>query len=86
MLAMLTSAARPQISLPPMPISASPHVFASHAISEEAVLALRKDDRVAFLEIRRDQIETATVGLVDRHAEWEHSDRLSIAALSDEED
>jgi hypothetical protein len=85
-LAMLVTAARPQIGLPSMPISASPHVFASHAISEEAMLALRKDDRVGFLEIRRDQIEAATVSLVDRHAEWEHSDRLSIAALSDEED
>ena len=85
-LAMLVTAARPQIGLPSMPISASPHVLASHAISEEAILALRKDDRVGFLEIRRDQIEAATASLIDRHAEWEHSDRLSIAALSDEED
>jgi len=85
-LAMVVTAARPQIGLPSMPISASPQALASHAISEEAILALRKDDRVGFLEIRRDQIEAATARLIDRHAEWEHSDRLSIAALSDKED
>lgn len=64
----------------------SPHVLASHAISTEAMAALRDGDRVAFLRIRRDAIEAATVRLIDRHAEWDHSDRLSIAALSSEDD
>jgi hypothetical protein len=64
----------------------SPHVLASHAISAEAMTALREGDRVGFLRIRRDVIEAATMRLVDRHAEWDHSDRLSIAALSAEGD
>lgn len=64
----------------------SPHVLASHAISAAAMAALRSGDRVGFLRVRRDVIDAATVRLVDRHAEWEHSDRLSIAALSAEDD
>ena len=66
--------------------SPSPHVLASHAISADAMAALRDGDRTAFLRSRRDVIEAATVRLIDRHAEWEHSDRLSISALSTEED
>ncbi len=66
--------------------AASPHVLASHAISADAARALRDDDHVRFLELRRDQIEAAAARLVDRHAEWDHSDRPSIASLIDEED
>jgi hypothetical protein len=63
----------------------SSHALASHAISADAMAALRDGDRVAFLKSRRDAIEAATVRLIDRHAEWEHSDRLSISALSAED-
>jgi hypothetical protein len=64
----------------------SPHALASHAISAQALAALRQGDRVAFLRTRRDDIEAATLRLIDRHAEWDHSDRLSIAALTAEDD
>lgn len=63
-----------------------PHVLASHAISPEAMRALQEGDRVGFVTLRRDQIEAATERLIDRHAEWNHSDRPSIAALIEEED
>lgn len=66
--------------------SGSTHVLASHAISTEAVRALQEHDSLRFLELRRDEIEAATDRLIDRHAEWNHSDRPSIAALIDEED
>jgi hypothetical protein len=66
--------------------ASSAHVLASHAISAEAARALQEGERVRFLELRRDQIEAATARLVDRHAEWDHSDRPSIAALIAEED
>jgi hypothetical protein len=86
LLAMLVAAARAQAGLPANTSSISAHVLASHAISPQALQALRDDDRVAFLELRREQIDVATAQLVDRHAEWNHSDRRSIAALSYEED
>lgn len=85
-LTMLVTAALTQVGPPTITSSVSPHVLASHAISADAMHALRGDDRIAFLEIRRDQIDAATARLVDRHAEWSHSDRPSIAALADEED
>jgi hypothetical protein len=85
-LSLLLAASPPQPELPYTGIGLSPHALASQAISGESLAALRKGDRVAFLKIRRDDIEAATVRLVDRHAEWEHSDRLSIAALTSEED
>jgi hypothetical protein len=71
---------------PSLGSAVSSQVLASHAISAEAVRALQGNDRVGFLELRRDQIEAATARLIDRHAEWNHSDRPSIAALIDEED
>jgi hypothetical protein len=85
-LSMLTAGAKhgqaalPQIAVP------SPHVLASHAISVEAMAALRDGDRVEFLRTRRDAIDATAVRLVDRHAEWDHTDRLSIAALTAEDD
>lgn len=62
------------------------HVLASHAIAPEALLRLQAGDRLAFLGSRRDAIETAASKLLDSHAEWKHSDRPSILAMSDEED
>jgi hypothetical protein len=56
------------------------------AVSLEAMRALHDDDRATFLELRGKQIDAATVRLVDRHAEWKHSDRPSISALSAEDD
>lgn len=86
-LSMLVAASPQQPQLPYTASSGlSSHALASHAISAQALTALRKGDRVAFLRIRRDDIEAATVRLVDRHAEWDHSDRLSIAALTAEDD
>ncbi|HWO18506.1 MAG TPA: DUF262 domain-containing protein [Kofleriaceae bacterium] len=81
MLPMLMTA----IPQPPSSIN-STHVLASHAISAEAVRALQANDGLRFVEIRRDEIEALTTRLIDRHAEWNHSDRPSIAALIDEED
>ena len=86
LLTMLLTAAQAQTGLPSIANSISAHVLASHAISTQAMEALRGDDRVAFLELRREQIDAATAHLVDRHAEWNHSDRLSIASLSHEGD
>jgi hypothetical protein len=85
-LSLLLAASPPQPELPYTSTALSPHALASHAISAASLAALRKGERVAFLKIRRDDIEAATVGLVDRHAEWEHSDRLSIAALASQDD
>ena len=85
-LSLLLAASSSQPELPYAGIGLSPHALASHAISGESLAALRNGDRVAFLNIRRADIEAATVRLVDRHAEWEHSDRLSIAALTSEDD
>jgi hypothetical protein len=64
----------------------SAHVLTSHAISPAAMAALHRGDRSDFLRIRRDAIDAATQRLIERHAEWEHSDRLSLAALSKEQD
>lgn len=75
-----------QTELPKIASAPSPHVLASHAISDAAMAALRDGDRVGFLRIRRDAIDAATTRLVDRHAEWDHSDRLSLAALTAEDD
>jgi len=61
---------------------ATPHVLASHAITAPAIAALRGADRVGFLRIRREVLDVATTRLIDRHAEWSHSDRVSLAALS----
>jgi hypothetical protein len=58
------------------------HVLESHAISAAAMAVLRGGDRVGFLRVRRDAIDAATMRLVDRHAEWDHSDRLSVAVLT----
>ncbi len=85
-LTMLVAAARAQAEFPSITTSIPPHVLASHAILAPAMQALYDDDLVAFVELRRDQIDGATARLVDRHAEWNHSDRLSIAALSHEEE
>lgn len=83
----LLAASPQQPELPLTPSTGlSPHALASHAISPDALAALRRGDRSSFLRIRRDDIEAATVRLVDRHAEWEHTDRLSIAALVTEDD
>ena len=56
-------------------------VLASHAITAEAIAKLRDRDRLGFLKIRRDVIEAATTRLIDRYAEWRHTDRVSLAAL-----
>lgn len=87
-LSILLAAAREAQSGLPQIAGAAPslHVLASHAISADAMAALRSGDRVAFLRLRRDAIDAATMRLVDRHAEWSHSDRLSIASLSSEDD
>lgn len=85
-LATLLAAAKAQPTLPGITGMISRHVLASHAISEPAMQALSDDDRPRFLEIRRDEIDAATARLVDRHAEWRHSDRPSIESMSDEED
>ena len=67
-------------------VSGSTHVLASHAIGADAARALLEGDALRFLELRRDAIEAATDRLIDRHAEWNHSDRPSIASLIAEED
>jgi hypothetical protein len=85
-LSILETAAGAHPALPHITTSLSPHVLASHAISTDAMKALRNGDRIAFLEARRDQIDAVTARLVDSRAEWDHSDRPSIAALTDEED
>jgi hypothetical protein len=86
-LSILLAASPPQPELPyTVSIGLSPHALASHAISAQALATLRQGDRVAFLRTRRDDIEAATLRLIDRHAEWDHSDRLSIAALTAEDD
>lgn len=86
-LSLLVEAARVQSQLtPPAGAGISPHVLASHGISPEAMRALHDNDRTTFLELRSKHIDAATVRLVDRHAEWKHSDRPSIVALSAEED
>lgn len=82
-ISMLTTLMR---AIPPLGSTSSTHGLASHAISAEAVRALQKNDSLRFLQIRRDEIEAATDRLVERHAEWDHSDRPSIASLIDEED
>jgi hypothetical protein len=63
-----------------------PHVLENHDISAEATRALQENDGIRLLELHRDRIEAATARLVDRHAEWDHSDRPSIASLIDQED
>lgn len=68
-------------SQPPKDREPSASVLASHAITLEAIAQLRAGDRLGFLRIRRDVIERATALLIDRHAEWEHSDRVSLASL-----
>ena len=84
---LLAAARQDQPELPHITSPASsPHVLASHAISMAAMAVLRNGDRVGFLRARRDLVDAATVRLIDRHAEWDHSDRLSIAALSAEDD
>ncbi|HEU4733773.1 MAG TPA: DUF262 domain-containing protein [Kofleriaceae bacterium] len=72
----------PQVASP----VASPHVLVSHAISADALTALRKGDRSSFLRLRRDKVDAETRRLVDSHAEWDHPDRVSIAALAIEGD
>ncbi len=64
----------------------APHVLASHGVSAKAADALRGGDQVTFLEERLAKLNHETTRLINRHAEWEHSDRESLAALSDEED
>jgi len=65
--------------------NASPAVAVSHGIDEPAVRALA-GDRLAFLALHRQRVEEAAWQVIDNHAEWEHADRLSIEAMSDEEE
>jgi hypothetical protein len=71
---------------PSLGASGSTHVLASHAIGADAIRALQEGDALRFLELRCEEIEAATDRLIDRHAEWNHSDRPSIASLIAEED
>jgi hypothetical protein len=66
--------------------TADNHILASHGVDGAAAALLAKGDRAAFLETRRDQLEADATKLVDGRADWGHSDRVSIAALSDEGD
>ena len=62
------------------------HVLASHAFTPEMMLELRAGNRLGFLSARRDFVEATATSLIDSRAEWGHSDRPSIPAMSDSED
>jgi hypothetical protein len=76
-----------QAALPSIAAGAvSPATLASHAISPAALARLTHGDRLGFLRLRRDDIENATARLIDRHAEWDHADRVSLDVLIEERD
>jgi hypothetical protein len=55
--------------------------FTSHAIDAPAFLALQQGDTEAFLQSRRDLLQTTVRNLGDRLAEWGQSDRVSIGRI-----
>jgi len=61
------------------------HVLASHGIHGAALAFLEKGDRFSFLETRRDWLEAEATKLIDSRAEWGHADRVSIAAMSEDD-
>jgi len=65
-----------------------PAVAASHGVTQAALQALQalQDNRVTFLELHRARLEQVAWQVIDSHAEWEHSDRLSIDAMADEDE
>jgi hypothetical protein len=76
----------PSLNLLARPNRIPPEVLASHGITPEAIAALGREDRIAFLDIRRRYIEKVATDLINSRAEWEQSDRQSIASLVDDED
>lgn len=56
-------------------------VLRSHAFDERAVVALREDDVLRFVEAREEVVEGATCALIDRMTGWAYSDRPSIEHL-----
>lgn len=77
-------------SAPALPLDvnggADRHVLVSHGIDDHVMKFLAHGDRPGFLSARRDLLEAYATKIVDSRAEWGHSDRLSIAELSKNDD
>ena len=61
--------------------SGADDVLRSHAVNSSCQDALMADDREAFVQIRRRQIEAAVREMSARLAAWDHPDRPSISEL-----
>jgi hypothetical protein len=79
-----------EINAPALPLDAiggaGRHVLASHGVDDATAGFLSRGDRPGFLAARRDWLESYATKLVDSRAEWDHSDRPSIASLSKNDD
>lgn len=77
-------------SVPTLPLEklggTDPGILASHGIEEGVAQYLARGDLQGFLAARRDRLENYATNLVAARAEWTRSDRLSIAALSQDDD
>ncbi|HVK76170.1 MAG TPA: DUF262 domain-containing protein [Kofleriaceae bacterium] len=72
-------------SLASVLVHASPDVLASHGVTAAAHQALARGDRLAFIDTRRSVLEQHAARLMAARAEWEHTDRISIERLSEED-